>query len=60
MVSVLQPLVRDDDFPPLTGQSRINLFQVIAGIRFTLAKEHKIKTARNRLLFSSEITERQV
>jgi imidazolonepropionase-like amidohydrolase len=57
-----QPFVRDDDFPPLTGQSRINLLQVIAGTStvYALAKEHKIKTAFGTdLLFSSEITERQ-
>jgi imidazolonepropionase-like amidohydrolase len=57
-----QPFVRDDDFPPLTGQSRINLLQVIAGTNtvYALAKEHKIKTAFGTdLLFSSEITERQ-
>jgi imidazolonepropionase-like amidohydrolase len=42
-----QPFVSDDDLPPLTGQSRINLLQVIAGTNsvYALAKEHKIKTA---------------
>jgi imidazolonepropionase-like amidohydrolase len=57
-----QPFVSDDDFPPLTGQSRINLLQVIAGTNtvYTLAKEHKIKTAFGTdLLFSSAVTERQ-
>ena len=57
-----QPFVNDDDMPPLVGQSRINLLQVIAGTNtaYTLAKEHKIKTAFGTdLLFSSTITERQ-
>ena len=57
-----QPFVSDEDAPPLTGQSRINLLQVIAGTDtvFALAKEHKIKTAFGTdLLFSSTITERQ-
>jgi imidazolonepropionase-like amidohydrolase len=57
-----QPFISDDDFPPLTGQSRINLLQVIAGTNtvYTLAKEHKIKTAFGTdLLFSSAVTERQ-
>jgi imidazolonepropionase-like amidohydrolase len=57
-----QPFVSDDDVPPMTGQSRINLLQVIAGTNtvYALAKEHKIKTAFGTdLLFSSTITERQ-
>jgi imidazolonepropionase-like amidohydrolase len=57
-----QPFVSDDDAPPMTGQSRINLLQVIAGTNtvYALAKEHKIKTAFGTdLLFSSTITERQ-
>ena len=57
-----QPFVSDEDAPPLTGQSRVNLLQVIAGTDtvFALAKEHKIKTAFGTdLLFSSTITERQ-
>ena len=57
-----QPFVSDDDAPPLTGQSRINLLQVIAGTNtvYALAKEHKIKTAFGTdLTFSSTITERQ-
>jgi imidazolonepropionase-like amidohydrolase len=57
-----QPFVSDEDAPPLTGQSRINLLQMIAGTDtvFALAKEHKIKTAFGTdLLFSSTITERQ-
>jgi imidazolonepropionase-like amidohydrolase len=57
-----QPFVSEDDFPPLTGQSRINLLQVIAGTNnvYTLAKEHNIKIAFGTdLLFSSAITENQ-
>ena len=57
-----QPFVSDDDAPPMTGQSRINLLQVIAGTNtvYALAKEYKIKTAFGTdLLFSSTITERQ-
>jgi imidazolonepropionase-like amidohydrolase len=57
-----QPFVSEEDFPPLTGQSRINLLQVIAGTNtaYTLAKKHKIKTAFGTdLLFSSTVTERQ-
>ena len=57
-----QPFVSDDDAAPMTGQSRTNLLQVIAGTNtvYTLAKEHKIKTAFGTdLLFSSTITERQ-
>src|SRR5262245_18816792 len=57
-----QPFVSDDDAPPLTGQSRINQLQVIAGTNtvYALAKEHKIKTAFGTdLLFSSTIAERQ-
>jgi imidazolonepropionase-like amidohydrolase len=57
-----QPFVSNDDTVPLTGQSRINLLQVIAGTNtvFALAKEHKIKTAfGSDLLFSSKLTQRQ-
>jgi imidazolonepropionase-like amidohydrolase len=57
-----QPFVDDDDTVPLSGQSRINLLQVIAGTStvYALAKEHKIKTAFGTdLLFSSKLTERQ-
>ena len=57
-----QPFVSDDDTAPMTGQSRINLLQVIAGTNrvYALAKEHKIKTAFGTdLLFSSKLTERQ-
>ncbi len=57
-----QPFVSEDDFPPLTGQSRINLLQVIAGTdtAYALAKKHKLKTAFGTdLLFSPTITEHQ-
>ena len=57
-----QPFVSDDDVPPMTGQSRINLLQVIAGTPsvYALAKEHKIKTAFGTdLLFSSAVAEHQ-
>jgi imidazolonepropionase-like amidohydrolase len=57
-----QPFVSEEDFPPLTGQSRINLLQVIAGTNtaYTLAKKHKIKTAFGTdLLFSRAVAERQ-
>ena len=57
-----QPFVSDDDVPPMTGQSRINLLQVIAGTPsvYALAKEHKIKTAFGTdLLFSSAVAEGQ-
>jgi len=57
-----QPFISDEDVPPLTGQSRINLLQVIAGTNtvYALAKEHKIKTAFGTdCLFSSTIAERQ-
>jgi imidazolonepropionase-like amidohydrolase len=57
-----QPFVSDADTAPLTGQSRVNQLQVIAGTNtaYTLAIEHKIKTAFGTdLLFSDKITERQ-
>ncbi|MBV8868600.1 MAG: amidohydrolase family protein, partial [Acetobacteraceae bacterium] len=57
-----QPFVSDDDTVPMTGQSRINQLQVIAGTDtvYALAKEHKIKTAFGTdLLFSSRVAERQ-
>jgi imidazolonepropionase-like amidohydrolase len=57
-----QPFVSEDDAPPLVGQSRANLLQVIAGTNtvYTLAKKHQVKTAFGTdLLFSSKITERQ-
>lgn len=57
-----QPFVSEDDFPPLTGQSLVNMRQVIAGTNkvYRLAKEHKIKTAFGTdLLFSSALTGNQ-
>jgi imidazolonepropionase-like amidohydrolase len=57
-----QPFVSEGDAPPLVGQSRINLLQVIAGTNtvYALAKQHKVKTAFGTdLLFSSSIAERQ-
>jgi imidazolonepropionase-like amidohydrolase len=57
-----QPFVGDDDTVPLSGQSRINQLQVIAGTNtvYALAKQHKIKTAFGTdLLFSSDLAERQ-
>jgi hypothetical protein len=38
-----QPFISEDDVPPMTGQSRTNLLQVIAGTNtvYALAKEHK-------------------
>jgi imidazolonepropionase-like amidohydrolase len=57
-----QPFVSEDDLPPMAGQSRINLLQVIAGTNtvYDLAKEHKIKTAFGTdLLFSSDVAEHQ-
>src|SRR5215831_17109779 len=56
------PFVSDDDTAPMTGQSRINLLQVIAGTNsvYALAKKHKIKTAFGTdLLFSSTIAAHQ-
>jgi imidazolonepropionase-like amidohydrolase len=57
-----QPFVGDDDTVALSGQSRINQLQVIAGTNtvYALAKKHKIKTAFGTdLLFSRDIAERQ-
>src|SRR6516164_9418013 len=57
-----QPFLAEDDAPPLTGQSRINLLQMIAGTNtvYSLTKEHKVKTAFGTdLLFSTAITARQ-
>jgi len=57
-----QPFVSEGDMPPMAGQSRINLLQVIAGTNnaYALAKEHKIKTAFGTdLLFSSTNAENQ-
>jgi imidazolonepropionase-like amidohydrolase len=57
-----QPFISADDAAPLSGQSRTNLLQVIAGTNtmYHLAKEHNVKTAFGTdLLFSSAIAERQ-
>lgn len=57
-----QPFVAEEDVGPLTGQSRANFLQVIAGTdkAYTLAKKHGIKTAwGSDLLFSSKIAEQQ-
>ena len=57
-----QPFVSEDDGPPLTGQSRTNFLQVIAGTDsvYNLASKYKIKTAfGSDSLFSSVIAERQ-
>ena len=57
-----QPFVTEDDAAPLTGQSRANFLQVLAGTAalYPLAQKHGIKTAfGSDLLFSPEITERQ-
>jgi imidazolonepropionase-like amidohydrolase len=57
-----QPFVGEDDAGPLTGQSRANLLQVLAGTNtlYGLAKKHGIKTAfGSDMLFSAEIAERQ-
>jgi imidazolonepropionase-like amidohydrolase len=58
----IQPFVGDDDSICLTGQSRVDQLQVIAGTdkAYTLAKNHKIKTAfGSDLLFSGTLTMRQ-
>jgi imidazolonepropionase-like amidohydrolase len=57
-----QPFVSEDDFGPLTGQSRINFLKVIAGTPtlYGLARKYGIKTAFGAdLLFSPEIAEKQ-
>jgi imidazolonepropionase-like amidohydrolase len=57
-----QPFVGEDDAAPLTGQSRANLLQVLAGTNtlYGLANKHGIKTAfGSDMLFSPEIAERQ-
>jgi len=57
-----QPFVSESDTAPMTGQSQLNLLQVIGGTdaMYALAKEHKIRTAfGSDLLFSREIAERQ-
>ena len=58
----IQPFVGDDDSICLTGQSRIDQLQVLAGTdrAYTLAKAHGIKTAfGSDLLFSGTLTARQ-
>ena len=58
----IQPFVGDDDSICLTGQSRIDQLQVLAGTdrAYRLAKAHGIKTAfGSDLLFSAELTPRQ-
>ena len=58
----IQPFVGDEDTVPLSGQSRINQLQVIAGTNtaYPLAKDYKIKTAfGSDLLFSAQMTARQ-
>jgi imidazolonepropionase-like amidohydrolase len=58
----IQPFVGDDDTVPLSGQSRVNQLQVIAGTNtaYPLAKDNKLKTAfGSDLLFSAQKTVRQ-
>jgi imidazolonepropionase-like amidohydrolase len=58
----IQPFVGEDDAVPLSGQSRINLEQVIAGTNtaYPLAKAHKLKIAfGSDMLFSAEKAARQ-
>lgn len=58
----IQPFVGDDDSICLTGQSRVDQLQVIAGTdrAYRLAKNHGLKTAfGSDLLFSAELTARQ-
>ncbi len=58
----IQPFVGDDDSICLTGQSRNDQLQVLAGTdkAYTLAKTYKIKTAfGSDLLFSGTLTMRQ-
>jgi imidazolonepropionase-like amidohydrolase len=57
-----QPFLSEEDTGPLAGQSRANALQVFAGTDnvYTLAKEHKIKTAfGSDMLFSRNLAERQ-
>jgi imidazolonepropionase-like amidohydrolase len=57
-----QPFIDETDNAPMTGQSRINLLQVLAGTPklYGYAKKYGIKTAFGTdLLFSPEITARQ-
>ncbi len=58
----IQPFVGDDNSICLTGQSRVDQLQVLAGTdkAYTLAKNYKIKTAfGSDLLFSGTLTMRQ-
>ena len=58
----IQPFVGDEDTVPLSGQSRINLLQVIAGTNtaYPLAKAYKLKTAfGSDMLFSAQKATRQ-
>jgi imidazolonepropionase-like amidohydrolase len=58
----IQPFVGDDDTVPLSGQSRINQLEVIAGTNtaYPLAKAYKLKTAfGSDLLFSAQKAVRQ-
>ena len=57
-----QPFIDETDNAPMTGQSRINLLQVLAGTptMYGYAKKYGIKTGwGSDLLFSSEVAERQ-
>ena len=57
-----QPFIDEADNAPMTGQSRINLLQVLAGTptMYGYAKKYGIKTAwGSDLLFSSVVAERQ-
>ena len=57
-----QPFIDETDNAPMTGQSRINLLQVLAGTpnMYGFAKKYGIKTAFGTdLLFSTEVVERQ-
>ena len=58
----IQPFVGDDDTVPLSGQSRINQLQVIAGTNtaYPLAKAYNLKTAfGSDMLFSARKATRQ-
>ncbi|HEY2357667.1 MAG TPA: amidohydrolase family protein, partial [Phenylobacterium sp.] len=57
-----QPFIDESDNAPMTGQSRTNLLQVLAGTptMYGYARKYGIKTAwGSDLLFSSEVAERQ-
>lgn len=57
-----QPFIDETDNAPMTGQSRTNLLQVLAGTpnMYGYAKKYGIKTAwGSDLLFSTKVTERQ-